>query len=157
MVKLCKISVASSFCIWNCRSFFSSISHKKKERDLWEVENEKGIIRYLDDRSLCRNLSPSGQRLYNPVTVSWISLSHFYQGFFSRPLVLVWFMLQEPKYSIKQLERHQSLFCALPTREKWQGQKVNRKVRKKKEFCYSRGLFHFKTFFWSFFSHYIVL
>ena len=100
---------------------------------MWEVEDEKGIIRYLDDCSSCRNLSPSGQRLYNPLTVSWISLSHFYQGFFSRPLVLVWFMLQEPQYSIKQLERHHSLFCALPTREKWQGQKVNRKVRKKKK------------------------
>ena len=62
--------------------------------------------------------------------------------------------MSQTKYRIKQLECHHSLFCALPTREKWQRQKVNRKSKKRKlkEFCYSWGFFHSKTFFFVFFS-----
>ena len=47
----------------------SQASLTGEERDLWEVEDVQGIIRYVGGCPPCRSLSPV-QRLYNPLVCS---------------------------------------------------------------------------------------
>lgn len=110
----------------------SQASLTREEKDLWEVEDVQSIIRYVGSCPPCRSLSPSVQRLYNPLVCSEfqvvLSLMDFsadlwcWSGLYSR---------SQARYSIKQSECHYSLFCAFPIREKWQRQ-VNWKSKKKK-------------------------